>query len=121
MKRKRHSSTLSRSLSLFFYHHLQEAKRAVAGIWFAPLTSLMTIAVIGISLALPATLYLVLKNAQTVSDQWQKGTQITLYLHKGTPEASALPAGPARPSRLRGDAIRNVPAGEVRPRPERRR
>lgn len=90
MKRKRHSSTLSRSLSLFFYHHLQEAKRAVAGIWFAPLTSLMTIAVIGISLALPATLYLVLKNAQTVSDQWQKGTQITLYLHKGTAEASAL-------------------------------
>ena len=90
MKRKRHSSTLSRSLSLFFYHHLQEAKRAVAGIWFAPLSSLMTIAVIGISLALPATLYLVLKNAQTVSDQWQKGTQITLYLHKGTPEASAL-------------------------------
>ncbi|MEZ7861735.1 MAG: permease-like cell division protein FtsX [Aeromonadaceae bacterium] len=90
MKRKRHSSTLSRALSLLFYHHLQEAKRAVAGIWFAPLTSLMTIGVIGISLALPATLYVVLKNAQTVSDQWQKGTQITLYLHKGTADTVAL-------------------------------
>jgi cell division transport system permease protein len=50
----------------------------------------MTIAVIGISLALPTTLYLVLKNAETVSDQWQSGTQITLYLHKDTPEAAAL-------------------------------
>ncbi len=90
MKRKRHTASLSRILSLFFYHHLHEARRAIAGIWFAPLTSLMTIAVIGISLALPTTLYLVLKNAETVSDQWQSGTQITLYLHKGTPEAAAL-------------------------------
>lgn len=73
MKRKRHTANLSRNLSLFFYHHLQEARRAVAGIWFAPLTSLMTISVIGISLALPATLYLVLKNAELVSHQWQSG------------------------------------------------
>ena len=78
MKRKRHQSKLSRALALFFYHHLQEAKRAMAGIWFSPLTSLMTIGVIGISLALPATFYLVLKNAEAVSGQWQSGTQITL-------------------------------------------
>ena len=90
MKRKRHTSTLSRTLSLFFYHHLQEARRAVAGIWFAPLTSLMTIAVIGISLALPATLYLVLKNAEIVSQQWQNGTQITLYLRKASNDNAAL-------------------------------
>lgn len=90
MKRKRHQSNLSRALALFFYHHLQEAKRAMAGIWFSPLTSLMTIGVIGISLALPATFYLVLKNAEAVSDQWQSGTQITLYLRKEAAEASAL-------------------------------
>ena len=90
MKRKRHQSKLSRALALFFYHHLQEAKRAMAGIWFSPLTSLMTIGVIGISLALPATFYLVLKNAEAVSGQWQSGTQITLYLRKETAEASAL-------------------------------
>ena len=90
MKRKRHQASISRALSLFFYHHLQEAKRAVAGIWFSPLTSLMTIGVIGISLAIPATFYLVLKNAEAVSAQWQSGTQITLYLRKETAEASAL-------------------------------
>lgn len=72
IERKRHSSTLSRSLSLFFYHHLQEAKRAVAGIWFAPLTSLMKPLLSSVSAwHYKATLYLVLKSAQTVSDQWQ--------------------------------------------------
>ncbi len=90
MKRKRHRKSLSRELALFFYHHMNEARRALAGIWFAPLTSLMTIAVIGISLALPTTFYLILKNAELVSSQWQAGTQITLYLRKDTAEASSL-------------------------------
>ena len=90
MKRKRHQRSFSRALALFLYHHLHEAKRALAGIWFAPLTSLMTIAVIGISLALPATFYLILKNAELVSAQWQAGTQITLYLRKDTSESASL-------------------------------
>lgn len=55
MKRKRHSSTLSRALSLFFLSSPARGQRAVAGIWFAPLTSLMTIGVIGISLAAGGT------------------------------------------------------------------
>lgn len=90
MKRKRHQSNVGRSLSLFFYHHLNEAKRAMAGIWFSPLTSLMTIAVIGISLAVPACFYLILKNAEHVSNEWQSGVQISLYLQKKTNETSAL-------------------------------
>ncbi|MFC3913739.1 permease-like cell division protein FtsX [Pseudaeromonas sharmana] len=90
MRRKRHSGGMSRQLSLFLYHHLQEAKTAIAGIWFAPLTSLMTIAVIAISLAVPSVFYVILKNAESVSQQWQSGTQITLYLKKGTAEAQAL-------------------------------
>ena len=94
MRRKRHNGTISRQVSLFLYHHIQEAKTAVAGIWFAPLTSLMTIAVIAISLAIPAVFYVALKNAESVSQQWQSGTQITLYLKKGTPDdvASSLVA-----------------------------
>lgn len=87
MSRKR--SERSGGLSPFLYHHLQEARAAIAGIWFSPLTSLMTIAVIAISLAVPATFYVVLKNAELVSSHWQGGTQITLYLRQNLPDADS--------------------------------
>lgn len=76
-------------IPLFLYHHLQEARAAIAGIWFSPLTSLMTIAVIAISLAVPATFYVVLKNAELVSAHWQGGTQITLYLRQNLSDADS--------------------------------
>ena len=70
------------SVSLRLYHHVQQFKKTIADIWNTPLTSLMTIGVIGVSLALPAVLMIILKNAESVTAQWQSGTQITLYLQK---------------------------------------
>jgi cell division transport system permease protein len=49
----------------------------------------MTIFVLGISLALPATLHLFVKNAQQVSEQWDSASQITLFLKLSTSEKSA--------------------------------
>jgi cell division transport system permease protein len=45
-----------------------------------PLASLMTIAVLGIALALPASLYLLLENVQQVSRDWNSTAQISLFL-----------------------------------------
>ena len=45
-----------------------------------PLASLMTIAVLGIALALPASLYLLLENVQQVSQDWDSTAQISLFL-----------------------------------------
>jgi cell division transport system permease protein len=39
----------------------------------------MTVFVLGISLALPATLHLFVKNAQQVGEQWDSASQITLF------------------------------------------
>lgn len=73
--------------SLWIYVHLQQLRLTMREIWHTPLTSLMTIGVIGVSLALPAALMVILKNAESVTAEWQNGTQITLYLQKGTSDA----------------------------------
>ena len=77
---------------LWLFLHLQQFRQTMHEIWHTPLTSLMTIGVIGVSLALPAALMVILKNAESVTAQWQNGTQITLYLQKGIsePEIQAL-------------------------------
>jgi cell division transport system permease protein len=49
----------------------------------------MTVFVLGISLALPATLHLFVKNAQQVGEQWDSASQITLFLKLSTSEKSA--------------------------------
>jgi cell division transport system permease protein len=49
----------------------------------------MTVFVLGISLALPATLHLFVKNAQQVGEQWDSASQITLFLKLSTSEESA--------------------------------
>jgi len=49
-------------------------------LWLQPFSSLMTIAVIGIALALPAGLFVLLQNVNTVSDQWDDASQISLFL-----------------------------------------
>jgi cell division transport system permease protein len=45
-----------------------------------PFSSFMTVAVIGIALALPTGLHLLLKNAQQVVSGWQGASQISLFL-----------------------------------------
>jgi cell division transport system permease protein len=52
-------------------------------LWQQPFASLMTATVIGIALALPAGLYVLLQNVNTVSDQWDDASKITLYLDQG--------------------------------------
>lgn len=46
-----------------------------------PLPSLMAVAVIGIALALPTGLYLLLENVRQVSRDWDEVVQISLFLH----------------------------------------
>lgn len=78
---------LGNRFSLWLYIHVQQLKTTMSEIWHTPLTSLMTIGVIGVSLALPAALMVLLKNAESVTAQWENGTQITLYLEKATPDS----------------------------------
>ncbi|GAA0812648.1 permease-like cell division protein FtsX [Colwellia asteriadis] len=90
-----HNSGLSQRGSLWQrllmlpIRHLQQAVGSLGDLWRTPFTSVMTVFVLGISLALPATLHLFVKNAQHVSEQWDSSSQITLFLKLSTSEKSA--------------------------------
>lgn len=60
--------------------HLQAAVFSLGQMARNPLGSLMTAAVVGIALALPAGFYLILDNAQRVAGGWDATLQIALYL-----------------------------------------
>merc|ERR1739841_223841 len=46
----------------------------------------MTIAVLGLSLTLPATLYLVVKNVQQVSSGFEQASEISLFVKENMSE-----------------------------------
>jgi len=54
-----------------------------------PLPTLMTVAVIGIALALPAGLHLLLDNARTLAGGWDGSAQISLFLRRELAAADA--------------------------------
>lgn len=66
----------------YLLRHLQVMLFSLGQLWRQPLTSLMTIIVIGIAFALPAGLYVLLNNVEQVSDQWDDATQISLFLQQ---------------------------------------
>ena len=67
-------------------HHRDVAMESLHRLLATPLPTLMTVLVIAISLALPAGLYVLLKNAQVVSEDWDGSAQISLFLRKDTTE-----------------------------------
>jgi cell division transport system permease protein len=64
----------------YLNHHWQCIGHSLGYITRTPLASLMTLAIIGISLALPAGMYVLLKNVQHVSAGWNSSVQISLFL-----------------------------------------
>ncbi|MDA1107292.1 MAG: permease-like cell division protein FtsX [Proteobacteria bacterium] len=82
-------SAASLSLRAYIAQHAQAFTYSLGQLWRAPAATLMTAAVIGIALALPTALYLVLEHAQQVSAGWKGGAQITLFLkHEVSDEAA---------------------------------
>jgi len=72
-----------------FVRHLQQAIGSLGDLWRTPFTSIMTVLVLGISLTLPATLHLFVKNAKTVTEQWGSASEITLFLKLSVNDKSA--------------------------------
>jgi len=60
--------------------HWLSAGRALALLVQTPLASIMTVGAMAIAIALPATLYLVFANANTVSGHLQRSAQLSVFL-----------------------------------------
>lgn len=73
---------LLRHLQVLFYSLGQMAR--------APFAALVTVAVIGVSLSLPAGLYLLLDNLRQLSAGWDESVQLSVFLKPDTSERTAL-------------------------------
>ena len=77
---RRHKPATSNKMAAYFLHHMQSLVFSLGKIYAAPATTIMTVAVIGITLSLPGGFYLFLKNIEVMSGDFRSSTQITLYL-----------------------------------------
>ena len=66
----------------YLINHLRAFKLSMNQLSIQPVTTFITFAVIGIALALPMGLYVLLQNAQTVTQGLHETAQISLYLGK---------------------------------------
>ena len=73
----------------YLLRHLQTMLFSLGQLWRQPFASLMTVTVIGIALALPAGLYVLLQNVNNISDQWDNASQITLFLQQDLSQKQA--------------------------------
>ncbi len=82
----------------YFERHLQVLVHSLGQLNRAPLSALITAAVIGIALALPAGLYVLVDHARQLGGHWNETTQISLFLkqdidtEQGTALADSLAA-----------------------------
>jgi cell division transport system permease protein len=83
--------TLRRALSprTWLRRHAQVSLESLGRLSRNRLASLMTAAVIGIALALPAGLYVLLDNLQRLSGAWDGQAGLTVFLRQATPETQA--------------------------------
>lgn len=71
-----------RRFIMFFVTNAQQAVGSLGELWRTPFASMLTIGVLGLSLTLPATLYVVVKNSQAIGQQWDNPAEITAFLQK---------------------------------------
>lgn len=69
--------------------HLQNAVATLGTLSRKPVSTALTVAVIGITLALPAGLYVVVRNGQALASGLEDARDFSVYLEPGTPLATA--------------------------------
>lgn len=73
----------------YLLRHAQVLFATLGQLARAPLATALTLAAIGITLALPSGLYVVLDNLERLSAGWERGAQISLFLKRDVSEAGA--------------------------------
>lgn len=79
----------SSPLSIWFTRHLSTSIGSLGRLFRQPFASLMIVLVIAVTLAIPAALNLVVKNAQAVSNGWDNALDFSIYLQRDLNESEA--------------------------------
>lgn len=80
----------SGNIRRYLRQHQTVLKESLFRLLGSPLSSFMTLMVIAIALSLPGGLYVMLKNGQSVSEQWDQQSIISLYLFSELDDTQAL-------------------------------
>ena len=75
-------SPLRQQANSYFGHHKKVARDSAQRLWQTPVASLMTWTVMGVALALPVALMLLLTSLQGVSAGWESSARVTAYLQE---------------------------------------
>ncbi len=75
-----------RRFAYFWINNARQIVTSLGEIWRTPIASVMTVLVMGLSLTLPATLHIIVKNVQSINVQWDSASEISLFLHEGLSE-----------------------------------
>lgn len=86
----------------YLSHHRKVARDSARRLGQSPVASMMTWTVMGVALALPVALMLLLASLEGVSAGWESSARVTAYLHESVSveEAEALKARAADDSRV---------------------
>ena len=76
-------------VSAWFARHVRTAVGSLGRLVRQPFASLMIVLVIAVTLAIPAALNLVIKNARSVSEGWDNALDFSVYLASATSEDEA--------------------------------
>jgi len=79
---------LSGRIVMFFIRHVQQGMSSMGELWRNPISSIMTMAVLGVSLSLPAALQVLVNNAENITQSWNSAAEISLFINKDRSEQS---------------------------------
>lgn len=71
-----------------FQQHFQQVFSSFSELWKTPFATVMTILVLGVALSLPSVFQVIYKNTERASEQWDKASEISLFLNKNISEQS---------------------------------
>lgn len=72
--------SLWQRVQMFVVTHFRQAINSLGELWRSPVATLMTVGVLGLSITLPSTLYLLVKNTEKLSAGWEQASEISLFL-----------------------------------------
>ena len=76
-------------LKIWFSRHVSTSGGAFGRLFRQPFASLMIVLVIAVTLAIPAALNLIVKNARSISAGWDNALDFSVYLQSGLAESEA--------------------------------
>ena len=100
-------------MSAWLMRHASTSIGSLGRLFRQPFASLMIVLVIAVTLAIPAALNLVVKNAQSVSAGWDNALDFSVYLHRDVSESDASNLASLIQQRADVESVRIITASEA--------